>query len=218
MITRSAYPSMIAASVGPGRPHRPVGGLAGAEGRAALERAEEDVGHRAAHRPGHQQGEERTGGTDEGAGHQQQRVGQDVAARGDGQPGERVEQRDHDRDVGAADRQHQQHAEAEPDQRQHDPDPHRRVGDEQPGEHRARPAASPPKTTGSPGKTTGREVIRSCSLAKVTTDPANETEPTTIVNAVATRTNQPTSIRRRRRRSRRARAAPPGRPPRRRRR
>ena len=46
---------------------------------------------------------------------------------------------------------------------------------------------APPKATGRPGKTTGRDVIRSCSLAKVTTEPANEIEPTTIVNAVATR-------------------------------
>ena len=47
--------------------------------------------------------------------------------------------------------------------------------------------SAPPKITGSPGKVTGREVIRSCSLAKVITEPENDTEPTTIVNAVATR-------------------------------
>ena len=40
-------------------------------------------------------------------------------------------------------------------------------------------------TTGSPGKTTGREVISSWSLAKVTSDPANDTDPTRMVNAVA---------------------------------
>ncbi len=43
---------------------------------------------------------------------------------------------------------------------------------------------------GRPGKTTGREVISSWSLAKVTTEPAKEIEPTTIVNAVAASTNQ----------------------------
>jgi hypothetical protein len=53
-----------------------------------------------------------------------------------------------------------------------------------------RPAA---KTTGRPGKTTGREVISSWSLAKVTIEPAKETEPTKIVNAVATSVNLPTS-------------------------
>ncbi len=41
--------------------------------------------------------------------------------------------------------------------------------------------------------TTGRDVIRSWSLAKVTIEPANETEPTRIVNAVATRVNSWTS-------------------------
>ena len=45
----------------------------------------------------------------------------------------------------------------------------------------------PPKTTGRPGKITGREVISSCSFAKVMIEPAKETEPTRIVNAVAIR-------------------------------
>ena len=49
--------------------------------------------------------------------------------------------------------------------------------------------AAPPSTTGRPGKTTGREVISSCSLAKVTTDPENDTAPTRIVNAVAAKVN-----------------------------
>ena len=38
------------------------------------------------------------------------------------------------------------------------------------------PRSASPKTTGSPGKTTGREVISSCSLAKVTAEPENDTE------------------------------------------
>ena len=52
-------------------------------------------------------------------------------------------------------------------------------------------AASNPSANriGRPGKTTGREVISSCSLAKVTTEPAKLTEPTRIVNAVATNSN-----------------------------
>jgi hypothetical protein len=44
-----------------------------------------------------------------------------------------------------------------------------------------------PNTTGRPGKTTGRDVISSWSFAKVMIEPANETEPTRIVNAVAIR-------------------------------
>ena len=55
----------------------------------------------------------------------------------------------------------------------------------------------PPKRIGSPGKITGREVIRSWSLAKVMIEPANDTEPTRIVNAVATSVNSWTSNRRR---------------------
>ena len=53
------------------------------------------------------------------------------------------------------------------------------------------PIRAAPNTTGRPGKTTGREVISSWSLAKVITEPAKETEPTRIVNAVASSTNQP---------------------------
>ena len=41
------------------------------------------------------------------------------------------------------------------------------------------------KATGRPGNTTGRDVISSWSLAKVTMEPAKDTEPTRIVNAVA---------------------------------
>ena len=61
-----------------------------------------------------------------------------------------------------------------------------------------------------PGKITGRVVISSCSLAKVTTEPAKETEPTTIVNA-ARRAGTPPSGRRRSRSSSSATsaAAPP---------
>ena len=55
------------------------------------------------------------------------------------------------------------------------------------------PSSEPAKTTARPGKTTGREVISSWSLANVITEPAKDTEPTKIVNAVATRMNQPTS-------------------------
>ena len=54
-------------------------------------------------------------------------------------------------------------------------------------------SAVPPNAIGRPGNTTGREVISSWSLAKVTTDPENETDPTTIVKAVAARVNHPGS-------------------------
>ena len=55
------------------------------------------------------------------------------------------------------------------------------------------PRIPAPKTIGRPGKITGREVISSCSLAKVTIEPAKETEPTRIVKAVANSVKFPTS-------------------------
>ena len=42
-------------------------------------------------------------------------------------------------------------------------------------------------TQRSPGNTTGRVVISSCSLAKVTAEPAKDTAPTSIVNTIAQR-------------------------------
>ena len=77
----------------------------------------EDVGERAVHRLGHELGEQRTGRADHNAGDDQRRIAQHVALETDGQAGEGVEQRDHDRHVGTADRQrddqteHQRHGE-----------------------------------------------------------------------------------------------------------
>ena len=75
------------------------------------ERAEEHVRDRAVHRLGHQQRQQRAGGADEHAGHDQDGVDEHEAGGRGGEAGERVEQRDHDRHVGAADRQHEQDAE-----------------------------------------------------------------------------------------------------------
>ena len=154
--------------LGSGRPHRPVGGLAAAQRRAALEGAEQDVDDRAAHGLRHQPGQQRSGGTDERARDQQQGVAEHVAAGRHRQAGERVQQRDHDRHVGTADGQHEQHAERQPEQAQHDAHPQDRVGDQIATESATAARSEPPKATGSPGKITGRVVISSCSLAKVT--------------------------------------------------
>ena len=54
-------------------------------------------------------------------------------------------------------------------------------------------AVTPIISQRAPGSTTGRVVISSCSLANVTIEPANDTEPTSTVNAVATISNQPES-------------------------
>ena len=48
----------------------------------------------------------------------------------------------------------------------------------------------PPKAIGRPGKTTGRDVISSWSFMNVITEPAKDTAPTTMVNAVAASGNQ----------------------------
>ena len=116
--------------------------------------------------------------------------------RRDREPGERVEQRDHDRHVGAADRQHEQHADRRPSRsaaRRRAP-----VAGCRRRHAAARPARrrpTPPNTTGRPGKTTGRVVMSSCSLANVTDEPVNETAPTSSVNAIAASAHPPTSSR-----------------------
>ena len=136
---------------------------------------------RPAHRRGHQPGEDRAGRADQRARDEQQRVAEHVAAGRDREAGERVEQRDHDRHVRAADRQHEQHA-----------DERARSDDEQPpavvarrrlprwrsadrsepdGRDERRRRTGPAR----PGSSTGRVVISSCSLANVTTEPAEAT-------------------------------------------
>ncbi len=108
--------------------HR-AGVLAGARGAldrsAAAEAAGDDRRDRAVHRLGHQAREDRAGRADDHARDDQRGVVQRKPGRGRGEAGERVQQRDHDRHVGAADRQHDE----QPEQRrgdQHDRDPEAR--------------------------------------------------------------------------------------------
>ena len=50
------------------------------------------------------------------------------------------------------------------------------------------PSTSPPMSNGAaPGTTTGRVVMSSCSFMNVMTEPANDTDPTSTVNAMAAR-------------------------------
>ena len=72
---------------------------------ATTEAADHDVHDRAVHRVGHQLGQDRARCADEGAGDDQDRVADDEAGHRRGRAGERVEQADDDRHVGAADRQ-----------------------------------------------------------------------------------------------------------------
>ena len=133
---------------GVGQQHADVLGRAGAHraGRVALlaagggddraERAEEDVGQRAAHGRAHQPGQDDARGADQGAGHDQQVVVEHEARGGHGQAGERVQQRDEHRHVGAADGQHEDHAEHER-QHQDDPDVDDAPGDQRQDDHGA---------------------------------------------------------------------------------
>ena len=84
------------------------------------ERAEEDVRDGAVHRLRHQQREQGSGGADEHAGDDQDGVREHEARRGGGKAGGGVEQRDHDRHVGAADRQDEEDPE-EDGQRDEEP-------------------------------------------------------------------------------------------------
>ncbi len=88
-----------------GRSGHRRGTTAGAKG------AEHDVDDRAVHGPAHHLGEQGAGGADQRAGDDQCVVVEHEAGRRRRQAGERVEQRDHDRHVGAADRHHHGHAE-----------------------------------------------------------------------------------------------------------
>ena len=92
------------------RRHRPEG-------------AEEDVRERAVHRSAHQDREQRAGGADERPADDERVVVEREAGRGGGEAGERVQERDHDRHVRAADRQDEHDAEDEGgEEEQHHPD------------------------------------------------------------------------------------------------
>ena len=80
-------------------------------GRDLPERAEEHVRDRAVHRPAHDQRQQGARRADEHAGDDQDVVLEHEAGRGRGETGEGVQERDHDRHVGAADREHEEHAE-----------------------------------------------------------------------------------------------------------
>jgi hypothetical protein len=69
------------------------------------EAREQHVAERAVHRLGHELREQRAGRADHRAGDDHRGVVEHEALEGDRQPGERVVERDHDRHVGAADRQ-----------------------------------------------------------------------------------------------------------------
>ena len=75
---------------------------------------------RPVHRVGHQLGEDATGRADQRPGDDQRRVAEDEAGHRDRGAGEGVEQRDDDRHVGAADRQHHGHPEGQRGQAEHD--------------------------------------------------------------------------------------------------
>ena len=94
-----------------GRAHRAISTTRPAPARSrAIERTEECRGDRPAHGLGHLSREERARCTDKRAGNDEEDVSEDVAARRDREAGEGIEKRDDDRDVGAADRQHEQNA------------------------------------------------------------------------------------------------------------
>ncbi len=91
-----------------------------AAGLELAERAEDDVGERAIHRSCHQHTEEDARRTDQGAGDDQRLVVEREAGQHAADTRCRVQQRDHDGHVSAADREHQRHADHERKQEEHD--------------------------------------------------------------------------------------------------
>jgi hypothetical protein len=87
------------------------------------ERAEEDVRDRAVHGLRHEKGEQRAGGADEHPGDDENGRVEHEAGRRRGQSRERVQERDDDRHVRAADREHEHDAEHEREQDQRDDRP-----------------------------------------------------------------------------------------------
>ena len=95
-------------------------------GRRRTEGAEEDVAERAAHGVTHQLGEQRAGGTDEGAGHDQREIPENEATGRNREAGKRVQHGNDDRHVRSADGQHEGDAKDQPEDQQRDEDDGRR--------------------------------------------------------------------------------------------
>ena len=110
-------------------------GAAGSGGRAgglvaATEPADHDVHDRPVHGVGHQLGQDRAGRADEGAGDDEDRVAEHEAGHRRRRAGERVEQADDDRHVGAADRQDHRDPEDQAGQHDHEQERQRRLAAE----------------------------------------------------------------------------------------
>ncbi len=107
------------------RAHRPsvVGACLARACLHLAERAEEDVRDGTVHRLRHEQRQQRARGADEHPGHDQDGRVEHEPGRGRREPRERVQQRDDDRHVGAADREdeHDPEEQREADQRDQDP-------------------------------------------------------------------------------------------------
>ena len=98
--------------------HRPLLLAGGRTRDLAAEAAEDDRDEAAVHALAHDVGEDRAGGADQRAGDDQRRIAEREADAGRRPAGIGIEHRDHDRHVGAADRDDDEHAEGEGGERQ----------------------------------------------------------------------------------------------------
>ena len=152
------------------------------------ERAEEDVGDRAVHRLRHEQREQRARRADEHPGDDQDGRVEHEPRRRRREAGERVQQRDDDRHVRAADREDEHDAE---DERERGSPRRSPTASSSPATIAIPSAAAPPRTTTFttfwPGNTIGRPLTSSCSFAKATSEPANEIEPISAESTIGQR-------------------------------
>ena len=147
-------------------------------GRLAAEAAEQHAADRAVHGLRHLVGEDRARRADDHAGDDQRGVVERDARRGRAQPRERVQRRDHDRHVRAADRQHGEVAE-DPgrDQDEDEEALARRAGRGSRSRRRPPRAAGRCSRTGRPGIFTGLPEMRPWSLPNAMFEPQKEIEP-----------------------------------------
>ena len=122
-------------------------GSPGPDGVHRPERPEQHVAERAVHRPAHDDGEDDPGRAVERPGHDQQLDVEHDAQGGGREAGVAVQQRDHRRHVGAADRDDQEDAEGQRQDGDHRDDP---------GLARGRPPAPPPARSRRPARRRSR--------------------------------------------------------------
>ena len=158
---------------------------AGRRGLAA-EAAEDHRDEGAVHRVAHDVGQDRAGGADQRAGDDQRRIAEREADAGGGPAGIGVQHRDHDRHVGAADRDDHEHAERQRDDRDQ-PEVERAAGHHEADDEEHQRERERDVDDVAAGRMIGAPLMRADSFRNAITEPVKVSAPMATPSDISTR-------------------------------